>query len=170
MPKTLADGRIALVALTTPPKDLKAPTVAELTAGTRIECRINKSDYALGATDSDTIDEQELCKSGAAKDFGPASYEGSVTPFRYLTADGKADAENDVAWDMLKTKGTHLWLVEREGPLYDAAFEAGQEVSVYEVNTDTPQKPSDRNSGYIKRVVPLAVLDARENVEVVAGA
>ena len=47
---------------------------------------------------------------------------------------------------------------------------AGQEVSVYEVNTDTPQKPSDRNSGYIKRVVPLAVLDARENVEVVAGA
>ena len=169
MPKTLADGRIALVALTTPPKDLKAPTVTELTAGERIECRINKQDYKLGATDSDTIDEQELCKSGSAKDFGPAQYEGSVTPFRYLDDKGLADPENDVAWDMLKAKGTHLWLVEREGPLYDAPFEAGQEVSVYEVNTDTPQKPDNRN-GYIKRIVPLAVLDARENVKVAAGA
>lgn len=168
MPKTLADGRIALVALTTAPASMSAPTVAELTAGTRLECRINKSDYSLGADASSTIDEQELCKSGAAQDFGPAQWSGSLTPFRYLTGDGAADEENDVAWALLKLKGTHLWLVEREGPTYDAPFEEGQEVSVYEVNTDTPQKPSDRNSGYIKRVIPLAVLDARENVTIAA--
>lgn len=166
MPKTLADGRIALVALTTAPAKLDAPTAAELNAGTRLECRINKSDYVLGATGSSTIEEQELCKIGEAKDWGAASYEGSVTPFRYLTADGLADTANDIAWDLLKKKGTRLWLVEREGPAADEQFKAGQEVSVYEVNTDSPQKPSDRTTGYIKRVVPLAVLDARENVKV----
>lgn len=170
MPKTLADGRIALVALTTQPKDVKAPTLAEINAGVHLECRINKSDYKLGAKDSNTISEQELCKSGDAKDFGPSQYEGSVTPFRYLTEDGKADTDNDIAWTTLKTKGTHLWLIEREGPLYDKAFAAGDVVSVYEVNTDTAQKPSDRTSGYIKRTVPLAVLDAHEDVEVAAGA
>ena len=168
MPKTLADGRIALVALTTAPANLAAPTVAELEAGTRLECRINKSDYQLGADASSTIDEQELCKRGAAQDFGPAQWSGSLTPFRYLDGEGAADADNDIAWTLLKSKGTHLWLVEREGPLYNAPFMAGQEVSVYEVNTDTPQKPSDRNSGYIKRVVPLAVLDADEDAVVAA--
>ena len=168
MPKTLADGRIALVALTKAPAKLDAPTVTELGAGVRLECRINKSDYSLGATGSSTIDDQELCKMGSSQDFGPAAWAGSLTPFRYLTGEGVADKANDVAWDMLKEKGTHLWLVEREGPMADAAWAAVQEVSVYEVNTDTPQKPSDRNAGYIKRVVPLAVLDARENVHVSA--
>lgn len=168
MPKTLADGRISLVALSTPPAKLDSPTIAELKAGVRLECRINKSDYSLGATGSSTIDEQELCKSGEGKDFGPAAYEGTLTVFRYLTGEGVADTQNDVAWNLLKEKGTKLWLVEREGPLYDAEFKAGQEVSIYEITTDTPQKPSDRNSGFIKRVIPLAVLDARENVTIKA--
>ncbi|WP_136314314.1 hypothetical protein [Actinomyces procaprae] len=168
MPKTLADGRIALVALTTAPANMSAPTVAELKAGTRLECRINKSDYQLGADADSTIDEQELCKRGASQDFGPSSWSGSLTPFRYLDGDGKADTDNDVAWDLLKVKGTHLWLVEREGPAYDAEFAAGQEVAVYECNTGTPQKPSDRTTGYIKRVVPVSVLDAEETAVVAA--
>ena len=170
MPKLLADGRIALVALTEPPAKLDAPTVAELEKGTRLECRINKADYTLGATGSSTIDEQELCKTGEAKDFGPANYEGTLTVFRYMDRDGKANAQEAIAWELLQTKGTHLWLAEREGPVASVPFEAGQEVSVYEVNTDQPQKPSDRNAGNVKRIIPLSVLDAHENVKVVAGA
>lgn len=168
MPKTLSDGRITLVAMTTAPANMAAPTVAELKAGVRLDCRINKSDYRLGADTSATINEQELCKVGDAKDFGPSAWSGSLTVFRYLDGAGKADPANDVAWDMLKEKSTHLWLAEREGPLTDTEFAADQEVSIYEVSTDTPQKPSDRTTGYIKRTISLAVLDARENVKVKA--
>lgn len=168
MPRTLADGRIKLTAMTVKPADPKAPTVAELTAGLDISCRILKSDYKLGATASDTLgDEAELCASGNSVTFGASNYEGSVTPFRYLTEDGAADAENDIAWEALKEKGTTLWLAEREGPLYDTEWAAGDVADVYEVITDSPQKPSSR-TGYIKRIVPLGVQRAWEQVAVTA--
>ena len=156
MPKTLADARTRLVALTTKPANPAAPTVTELTAGIDLSCRILKSDYRLSPVASDTVPDTELCSEGNAVTFGASNYEGSVTPFRYLTEDGKADATNDVAWDALKEKGTELWLYEREGPKYDAAWAAADEVDGYEVVTDNPQKPSDR-AGFIKRVVPLGV-------------
>lgn len=156
MPKTLADARTRLVALTTKPANPAAPTVTELTAGVDLSCRILKSDYRLSPVASDTVPDTELCSEGNAVTFGASNYEGSVTPFRYLTEAGKADATNDVAWDALKEKGTELWLYEREGPKYDAAWAAADEVDGYEVVTDNPQKPSDR-AGFIKRVVPLGV-------------
>ncbi|MBE7701268.1 hypothetical protein H9623_13285 [Oerskovia sp. Sa1BUA8] len=156
MPKTLADARTRLVALTTKPANPAAPTVTELTAGIDLSCRILKSDYRLSPVASDTVPDTELCSEGNAVTFGASNYEGSVTPFRYLTEAGKADAANDIAWDTLKEKGTELWLYEREGPKYDAAWAAADEVDGYEVVTDNPQKPSDR-AGFIKRVVPLGV-------------
>ena len=64
MPKVLADGRIKLVALTTAPVDPAAPTVSELDAGIDISCKVMHSDYSLGPTDSDTMDEKELCALG----------------------------------------------------------------------------------------------------------
>lgn len=169
MPKTLADGRIRLVALQTAPADPAAPTVTELNAGKELASRILKSDYQLGATGSQTITEVELNKRGEGQAFGLSVYSGQVSPFRYLDQSGKADTEEDYAWELLKEKGTLLYLVEREGPLAGAPWAEGDEVSVYEVTTDDPQKPSDRYSGYIKRTVPLAVGAAWENVTVVAG-
>lgn len=165
-PRTLADGRIKLVAMTVRPKDLSKPTVSELSAGVELSCRILKSDYKLGATASDTISgEALLCDTSNSSALGASNYEASLTPFRFLDGEGKADPENDVAWEALKTKGTTLWLAEREGPLVDKEWAVGDEVSVYEVVTDTPQKPSDR-SGYIKRVIPMQVQAAAENVKV----
>lgn len=168
MPKALADGRILLTALTTPPANINAITVAELEAGKKISCRILKSDYALGPTASATVSETELCKLGEGQAFGLASYEGSLTVFRYLDEAGKAVAEDDFAWDLLKEKGTELVLVEREGPVESKAWESGDEYSAYEVTTDNPQPPSDRTSGYIKRVIPLAVANAALNKAVAA--
>lgn len=156
MPKTLADGKLRLVALTTAPGDPEAITPTELNAGTDMSSRILKSDYRLSATGSDTVNEAELSATNNATTFGASNYEGTVTPFRYLTAAGAADAANDVAWDVLKEKGTTLWLVEREGPGYNTAWTVGDVYDVYEVVTDEPQKPSDR-TGFIKRVVPLGV-------------
>lgn len=164
MPKTLADGRIALWALTTKPADLNAVTVAELEAGEKISCRILKSDYQLGATGDNTISETELCQLGEGQALGSTTYGGSITVFRYLDPEtGLPEADEDFAWDLFKERGTTLYLVEREGPLENAAPTSGQEYSAYEVQTGTPQKPSNRTEGYIKRTVTLAVSRAAEN-------
>ena len=162
--KTLADGRIALWALTTKPKDIAKPTVSEINAGKKISCRIMKSDYALGA-DSDTeITEQEMCKAGEGKAPGPTSYAGNITVFRYLDEQGKPVTADDFVWDLIKKKGSTIWLVEREGPDEAKSLEIGDIVSVYEVVLGTPTKPSDRFAGYIKRTAKLNIMDAAEDV------
>lgn len=167
--KTLADGRIALWALTTKPKDIAKPTVTEINAGKKISCRIMKSDYALGA-DSDTeITEQEMCKTGEGKAPGPTSYAGNITVFRYLDESGKPVVADDFVWDLIKKKGSTIWLVEREGPNESKPPEIGDIVSVYEVVLGTPTKPSDRFSGYIKRTAKLNIMDAAEDVDAVGN-
>ena len=165
--KTLADGRIALWALTTKPKDITKPTINEINAGKKISCRIMKSDYALGA-DSDTeITEQEMCKTGEGKAPGPTSYAGNITVFRYLDEAGKPVVADDFVWDLIKRKGSTIWLVEREGPNESNEIADGDAVSVYEVVLGTPTKPSDRFAGYIKRTAKLNIMDAAEDVSVV---
>lgn len=156
MPKTLADARTKLTALTGAPANLAAVTAVVANGGTDLQCRINAADYRLSATGSDTVADSELCADGNAVTFGRSNYEGSVTPFRYLTAAGAADGANDIAWDLLQDKGTTLWLLEREGPLHDTPWAAGDVYELYEVITDNPQKPTDR-AGFIKRIVPLGV-------------
>lgn len=169
MPKTIADGRIALWALTEKPKDLGALTTAELGEGKKISCAILKSDYQLGATGDNTITETALCMPGEGQALGAATYSGTVTVFRELDpATGLADQTEDWAWDLFKERGTTLWLVEREGPLETAAPAEGQEYSIYEVQTGTPQKPSNRTEGYIKRTITLAVVRAVENQKLAA--
>lgn len=164
--KTLADGRITLWALTVKPKNMAVPTITEIKAGKKISCHIMKSDYALGA-DSDTeITEQEMCKTGEGKAPGPTSYAGNLTVFRYLDEAGKPVAADDFVWDLIKQKGTTIWLVEREGPIESKEAAEGDIVSVYEVVLGTPTKPSDRFAGYIKRTAKLNVMDAAENVTV----
>lgn len=166
--KTLADGRITLWALTVKPKDMTKPTVVEIKAGKKISCHIMKNDYGLGA-DSDTeITEQEMCKKGDGKAPGPTSYAGNLTVFRYLDEAGKPVAADDFVWDLIKQKGTTIWLVEREGPVESKEIAEGDIVSVYEVVLGTPTKPSDRFAGYIKRTAKLNVMDAAENVQAYA--
>lgn len=166
--KTLADGRITLWALTTKPKDMAKINAQEITSGKKISCHIMKNDYALGA-DSDTeITEQEMCKTGDGKAPGPTSYAGNITVFRYLDDAGQAVEADDFVWDLIKKKGTTIWLVEREGPIESKDIAVGDIVSVYEVVLGTPTKPSDRFAGYIKRTAKLNVMDAAEDVAVAA--
>ena len=160
MPKTLADQKIRLTFLTTRPVDPTAPTVTELDAGVDLSCSIMKSDYQLGATGDQTISEAALCEPGAGNDMGATDYAASVTVFRMLDDEGKADLEEDTGFQALKVKGTKGWLVEREGPRYDVDWADGQEVETYEVTTGSVQKPSDRSAGYIKRTIPMGVQNA----------
>lgn len=168
MPATLADGRLRVRALTTAPAVPGAVTATEANAGEKLECRILKSDYRLSPTASDTVADTVLCSEGNATTFGASNYEGSVTPLRYLDGAGKSEPENDIAWDLLKEKGTHLWLLVSEGKQHEEEFADGDEYDLYEVITDNPQSPSDRG-GYIKRVVPLGVQRAWLNRSVAAA-
>ena len=168
MPLTLADARTKLTVLTTKPADLSAITVTELTAGISAEARINKPDYRLSPTASDTVPDQPLNSEGNATTFGNSNYDGSITVLRFLDSAGKGETTNDVLWDTMRTKGTDLWLVERTGPKASVAWTAADEYEVYEVITDNPQKPSDR-AGYVKSVVPLGVQNAILDGVVAAG-
>lgn len=168
MPLTLADGRIKLTALTVEPVNLAAITEAELTAGTDISCKINKPDYRLSPTASDTVPDQPLCSEGNAVTFGNSNYEGTLTVLRFLDASGQPEEGEDDAWDLLKTKGAILWLVERTGPKYDVEWAEGDQYAVYKVLTDNPQKPTDL-AGYVKYVIPLGVQDAELHGEVASG-
>lgn len=166
--KTLADGRIALWALTAKPQNIATPSVSEINAGKKISCHIMKSDYALGADSDSEITEQEMCKTGEGKAPGPTSYTGNITVFRYLDDNGQPDPSEDFVWDLIKKKGTTIWLVEREGPVESKNIAEGDIVSVYEVVLGTPTKPSDRFAGYIKRTAKLNVMNAAEEVKVFA--
>jgi hypothetical protein len=171
MPKTLADARIKLTALTTKPTAPAAMTAADLTGAGAVDimCSINKADYKLGATGNSSVTEQEACKKGEGNAPGPATYEGSVTPFWYLDADGKLIEADNAVWDLLKEEGATVYMFEREGKNAADAWLAGDEYEYYEVILGTAQPPSDRFAGYIKRTVPLFVQDHQHGV-VAAGA
>lgn len=169
MPKTLADARTRLAILTTAPTGgLSTISVPEAEAGIDASCRLLKSDYRLTPVASDTVPDTELCSEGNAVTFGASNYEASVTPFWYLDEAGRPDVAEDIVYQALREKGSHLWLVERTGPRYDAPFAVGDLVDVYEVITDNPQKPSDL-AGYIKRTIPLGVQRAKLGVVLTAG-
>lgn len=166
--KTLADGRITLWALTAKPQNISTPSIGEIKAGKKISCHIMKNDYALGADGDAEITEQEMCKTGEGKAPGPTSYAGNLTVFRYLDEAGKPVDADDFVWDLIKKKGTTIWLVEREGPVESKEIAENDIVSVYEVVLGTPTKPSDRFAGYIKRTAKLNVMNAAEDVKVLS--
>lgn len=164
--RTLANGRIQLIWLTSKPADPEAVTLAEADAGVHIEGSVLKSDYRLSATGSDTVDDSVLSAENNATTFSSSNYEGTITVLRELDAAGAPDA-SDTAFDTLGTKGTFGYLLEVQGPKSSAALAADMEYSLYEVITDDPQKPSDFG-GYIKRTIPLGVQEAWEHHALVA--
>lgn len=169
--KSLADGRTKVAILATAPADPTAPTVTELTAGIDASCRIAKTGYTLGPTTSETINDPELCVDVNSTVYGASNFEGNFAVFRYYDDEtGQVDVAGDEVFQALKTKGVEVWLVEREShKKSEDAWEAGDEVSVYRVLLDNPQKSSDR-TGYVKATIVPAVQAGYLNVEVAAGA
>ena len=173
MPKTLADGKTRVAILSAKPADPYAPTLAELNAGIDASCRINSADYNVTPTSSETVEEKELCVEGAAVAFGPSNATIEFTPFRYIDGAGKAEETveegeiGDAVYQATKTKGTRLWIYQRETKKATEPWAAGDEVDGYEFITDNPQQV-DR-TGYIKRKIVGAYQDMWLNGEV-AGA
>ena len=169
MPKTIAEERIKLVALTTKPANPYAPKVSELAAGKDISCSVLFSDFRLSPTSSDTVSEPALCEGGNSAVPTKSNFEGKVSIFRYIDPlTGLAVTAEDFAWTLAKEKGTELHLYKRIGPKASAAFAANQDVEYYHALTDEPQDPSDFG-GYIKKVIPLLVQgDSKVNCTVAA--
>lgn len=168
--KTLADGKTKLAILATAPENPEAPTVSELEAGIDASCNIAKTGYTLGPTTSETINDPELCVDVNSTVYGASNYEANFAVFRFYDEEtGQVDVTGDEAFQALKTKGTEVWLVEREtAKKSEEPWEAGDEVSVYRVLLDNPQKSSDR-TGYVKSTIVPAVQAGYLNVEVAGG-
>lgn len=161
MPLTLQGGRRKLVAFTTDitadPADPEALSLADLTAGIDIQCKVLKSDLRLSPTASDTVPDSPYCATGNATVFGASNYEGSLTPFAYYDATGALDAtEGDVFALLTAEKGAHIWIVDRWGKPEDEPLAAGDDYRLWHVITDEGQDPTDVG-GYIKQIVPLGV-------------
>lgn len=166
MPLSLADGKTKLAVLSAKPADTSAPTVAELEAGIDASCRILSSDYSVGPQASETVDEKPLCVEGNVQALGPSNYSAEFTVFRYFDASGAPETSGvegeigDALYQAVKSKGSRLWLVERETSRKSTdAWAADDEVSVYEILIDNPQKPGDQG-GYIKKHIVGLVQDA----------
>lgn len=169
--RTLADGRISVVALDAAHKaaDPKNPTVDELNAGQRLEMYVMKSDYKLGSKGSSSVEEPVLGAQGKGTVPGPAEYEGQMSVYWYFDDNAqRANSDDNKAWDLLSQTGLEFDIYEREGKLPTAPFTAGDRVDWYHVAPGQPQKPDDRTT-YTKRTITLFISDALENSIVLGG-
>ena len=151
---TLADGRTKLAVLTIEPDNPDAVDLAELAASINAGPHVNKPDFKMSPTASDTVPDQPISQAGNAVTFGNSNFEASMTILRDLDADGTTQAEVELLWAAAKAKGSRVWLICREGPLEAVAWADGDEYDWAEVITDEPQKAQER-TGYVKRIVPL---------------
>lgn len=169
--RTLADGRISVVALDAAHKaaDPKNPTVDELNAGQRLEMYVMKSDYKLGSKGSTSVEEPVLGAQGKGTVPGPAEYEGQMSVYWYFDDNGQyASSDDNKAWELLSQTGREFDIYEREGKLPTAPFAAGDRVDWYHVAPGQPQKPDDRTT-YTKRTISLFISDALENSIILGG-
>ena len=154
--RSLAEGHRKVAILTTAPANPNSPTVAELNAGIDATSRILASDWTFGATDSDKVQEKSLADVNNINSLGASNLQAGATIFRYYdTVTGAPDPTGDALWTATKTKGTTVYIYEREsGKLATAAWATGDLTTGMQVLTDEPQKPSD-SGGYVKRRIPM---------------
>lgn len=160
MPRSLADARKRIAILSTKPADPEAPTIAELDGGLHASCRIVASTYNVGPSASETVDEKAVCEEGNVQALSTSNYAAEFDIFRYfdettgLPEEGTVGSDENIGdqlYQMLKTKGTTVWLYEREiGKKSLEPFVAGEPLEGYELLIDNPQKPQDQG-GFIKR-------------------
>lgn len=168
----LSDGRTRLdIGLEAPEgwntdADVIELTVADLSTLIDTCGQINKPDYRLSATGSDTVPDQPLCEEGNATAFGASNFEGTITVLRQYDTDEQIDPAKDTVFAAIGEKGVEAYYYEREGKKAKAPYAVGDEGFIYKALSDEPQKPSDR-AGYIKHTIPLGV-QARRRFKIVA--
>lgn len=125
--------------------DWSAPTAAGLTAalsgglGWDISCALTDDSVDINLTDSDTDDSISICDIGNVQTPTFFNYNVSFDSFRNGPASaGPAVPVYELPVQLFAAVDRPYYIVKRIGPAQGTAFAAGQEVSIYGVNTDYP--------------------------------
>ena len=130
--------------------NIKAPTVAEVTAGKNVTCQITRANYVFGITGNDVISDPGMCDTIDATTPDLAQVAAETDFFRFK------NEVDDTAWTTFNGANIHGYLVQRIGQIADGADQAttavaaGDEVQVMEVLTHDQQILSPATAGYEK--------------------
>ncbi len=171
MTRSLEDARIKFTILTEEPENPEAPTAAELNATTAIQasCYMLASDFTWSATDSDKVQQKDLCTEGNANALGASNFNAGFTVFREYDLDtgDPLTAGEDKLFQALRKKGTALWGYARLSPKKATEiWETGDEIYLGgEFITDNFQRPTD-GGGYIRWRVPAEIQNGYPDITV----
>lgn len=115
-----------------------APTLTEITNATKV-FNISPAvtdDYTLNMTDSDTDDSLAIVDNASVSTPTYSNYEASLDGFR--DADAAADSVYNKFRTLFAAPDVKYFLIKRVGKTHDAAFAAGDLISIYGVKTDYP--------------------------------
>jgi len=115
-----------------------APTLAELTAPTKVfnVSQAIADNYTLNMTDSDVDNSLSMTDNAQVNTPTLYNYEASFDGFR--DADASATSVYNKFRDLFAAADVKYYLIKRVGKTHDAAFAAGDEISIYGVKTDFP--------------------------------
>ena len=118
--------------------DWTAPTLTEITAATKV---FNISPavtdgYTLNMTDSQADSSLSVIDNADVQTPTYHNYEASLDVFR--DANLTATSVYNKARDLFSAADVKYYLIKRVGKTHDAAFAAGDEISIYGVKTDFP--------------------------------
>lgn len=163
--RSLSTGKTKLSIMTSLPAAPEGALLTELTAGIDAGPRIISSDFMLGASDDNTVNEPSLADVVSADVPTTAKYDGAMSVFRYFDpATGKADTGvgadiGDAVFQAMKLQGTTLYIARRDSmKLSNEPWAEGDEYELFEVITGTPQEGGQE--GYLKKTVKLYVQHA----------
>lgn len=114
-----------------------APSATILNAALDLSPAIAWQDFALGATDSDDVEDRGITDPGNAVTRGFSNFEATLSFFRDANL---ADTTSDYvkAWDAFKVPRTFGYLVIRVADKkWDEPFAAGDRISVFRFIADT---------------------------------
>lgn len=118
------------------PEQAKAPTAAILGAGVQLSPAIAWQDFALGATDSDDVEDRGITDPGNAVTRGFANFEGTLSFFRDANP-GDTSSDYVTAFETFRTPRTYGYLVMRVAEKkWDEPWAAGDRVSVFRFVAD----------------------------------
>lgn len=104
-----------------------------------ISCALTDDSVDVNLTDSDTDDSISICDIGNVQTPTFFNYNVSFDSFRNGPASaGPPVAVYELPVELFSTADLPFYIVKRIGPAQGDTFEAGQEVSVFGVNTDFP--------------------------------
>jgi len=118
--------------------DWTAPTLTEITNASNV-FNISPAvtdDYTLNMTDSATDTSLAVVDNASVSTPTYYNYEASLDGFR--DADVEANSSYNMFKEIFAAADQKYYLIKRVGKLHDAAFAAGDEISIYGVNTDFP--------------------------------